>query len=71
VAIERVTGTLAGRSGGFVLMHSGTMTKDGQQLTVTVAPASGTGGFAALAGTMRIIIEGKKHSYEFDYSFRD
>jgi hypothetical protein len=71
VAIERVTGTLAGRSGSFVLMHSGTMTKDGQQLTVTVAPGSGTGGLAALAGTMRIIIEGKKHFYEFEYTLVD
>jgi hypothetical protein len=71
VAIERITGTLEGRSGSFVLMHSGTMTKEGQQLTVTVAPGSGTGGLAALSGSMRIIIEGKKHSYEFDYSLLD
>lgn len=71
VAIERVTGTLEGRSGSFVLMHSGAMTKDGQQLTVTVAPGSGTGGLAALVGTMRIIIEGKKHLYEFDYTLLD
>ncbi len=68
VAIERVTGALGGRSGSFVLMHSGTMTKDGQQLIVTVAPDSGTGELAAIAGTMRIIIEGKKHFYEFDYT---
>ena len=27
VAIERVTGTLHGRSGSFVLQHSGTMTR--------------------------------------------
>ena len=33
VAIERVTGTLHGRSGTFVLQHSGTMTRGVPQLT--------------------------------------
>ncbi len=68
VAVERVTGTLEGRSGSFVLMHSGTMTTEAQRLTVTVAPDSGTGGLAALAGTLQIIIKDKKHFYEFEYT---
>jgi hypothetical protein len=68
VAIERVTGTLDGRSGSFVLMHNGTMTREAQRLTVTVAPDSGTGGLAQLTGTLQIIIKDKKHFYEFDYT---
>ena len=36
VAIERVTGTLKGRSGTFVLQHSGTMTRGAPHLTITV-----------------------------------
>ncbi|MEJ7812059.1 MAG: DUF3224 domain-containing protein [Gemmatimonadaceae bacterium] len=68
VAIERVTGTLRGRSGSFVLMHQGTMTRDAQQLTVTVAPASGTGALVGLAGTMTITIVGKQHLYELEYT---
>jgi hypothetical protein len=68
VAIERVTGTLAGKSGSFVLMHSGTMTKEAQRLTVTVPPNSGTGELASLAGTLQIIIKDKKHFYEFEYT---
>jgi len=44
VAIERVTGTLQGRSGTFVLQHSGTMTRGKGELTVTVVPDSGSGG---------------------------
>src|SRR6476659_7820213 len=43
VAIERVTGTLDGREGTFVLQHSGTMTRGEPQLSVTVVPDSGTG----------------------------
>ena len=41
VAIELVTGKLNGRSGTFVLQHSGTMSGGSQELTVTVVPDSG------------------------------
>ncbi len=68
VAIERVSGTLNGRRGSFALMHNGTMTRDGQQLVVTVAPGSGTGELAGLAGTMAIEIVDKKHLYDFAYT---
>jgi len=67
VAIERVTGTLHGRTGSFVLQHSGTMNRGAPQLTVTVVPDSGTGQLVGLAGTMTIKIDAGKHSYEFDY----
>ena len=68
VAIERVTGTLHGRSGSFILQHSGTMTRGAPQLTVTVVPDSGTGELAGLAGKMTINIAEGKHFYEFDYT---
>jgi hypothetical protein len=69
VAIERVTGTLHGRRGSFVLQHSGTMTRGAAQLTVSVVPDSGTEELVGLAGTMAIIIAADgKHSYEFSYS---
>jgi len=68
VAMERVTGTLNGRSGTFVLQHSGTMTRGAQHMTITVVPDSGTGGLAGINGSMTIIIkEGGKHFYEFEY----
>ncbi|NJM84609.1 MAG: DUF3224 domain-containing protein [Tabrizicola sp.] len=38
VAMERVSGTLAGRKGSFVLQHSGTMTRGVPQLSITVVP---------------------------------
>jgi hypothetical protein len=68
VAIERVIGALHGRTGTFVLQHTGTMTRGAPQLTVTVVPDSGTGQLSSLAGTMTIQIADGKHSYEFDYT---
>lgn len=68
VAIERVTGSLGGKQGSFVLMHRGSMNKDGQELNIVVAPNSGTGELATIAGTFQIIIKDKKHFYEFDYT---
>jgi hypothetical protein len=69
VAIERVSGTLQGRSGTFVLQHSGTMTRGVPELSITVVPDSGTGQLAGLAGKMTIKIDAGKHFYEFDYTF--
>lgn len=68
VAIEKVTGTLHGRSGSFVLQHSGTMTQGAPQLTITVVPDSGTGQLAGIAGKMTINIAAGKHSYDFEYT---
>jgi hypothetical protein len=68
VAIERVSGTLGGRSGTFALQHSGTMTRGEPQLSITVVPDSGTGQLVGLAGTMLITIADGKHSYGFDYT---
>ena len=68
VAIEKVSGTLKGRSGSFVLQHAGSMTGGNFQLTVTVVPDSGAGQLAGIAGKMNIIIAGGKHSYEFEYT---
>ena len=69
VAIEKVTGTLNGRSGAFVLQHNATMTRGTPQMNIIVVPDSGTGELTGLAGKMNIIIAPDgKHSYEFDYT---
>lgn len=68
VAIERVSGTLHGRRGTFVLQHNGTMTRGAPQLTIAVVPDSGTDQLQGLAGKMVINIAGGKHSYEFEYT---
>ncbi len=67
VAMERVSGTLAGRPGTFVLQHSGTMTRGAPELTITVVPDSGTGQLVGLTGKMTIKIADGKHSYVFEY----
>jgi len=71
VAVERVTGVLHGRSGSFVLQHSGTMANGSQQLLISVVPDSGTGELEGLSGTMEIVIApGGAHSYELTYDLR-
>jgi hypothetical protein len=66
VAIERVTGTLGGRAGAFVLQHSATMNRGEPQMAISVVPDSGTGELEGLAGKMVIEIASGQHSYVFD-----
>ncbi len=67
VAIEMVTGTLAGRQGGFGLQHFATMDASGPKMQVIVVPGSGTGELKGISGTFTIRIEGKEHFYDFEY----
>ena len=71
VAIEKVSGRLKGRSGSFVLQHTGTMTQNAPQLTIVVVPDSGTGELTGLTGKMMINIADGKHSYDFEYTLPD
>ncbi|MDX2206464.1 MAG: DUF3224 domain-containing protein [Gemmatimonadales bacterium] len=68
VAIEKVEGVLNGKTGTFVLQHTGTMNRGSGSLVVTVVPNSGTGALTGLTGEFNIIIEGGRHSYEFKYT---
>ena len=68
VAVDQVTGTLDGRTGGFVLLHRGSMSDAGQSLSVEVAPGSGTGGLAGITGTFAIEIVSGVHRYDLAYT---
>jgi hypothetical protein len=68
VAIERVSGTLHGRSGTFLLQHHGLMTRGAGELSVTVVPDSGTEQLVGLAGHMTITITAGRHGYELEYT---
>ena len=68
VAIEVVTGTLAGKQGSFALQHSATMDRSGLKMTVIVVPGSGTGELKGIAGTFNIRVENGEHSYDFEYT---
>ena len=51
VGIERVSGTLAGRTGTFLLQDAGTVADNVVSGEWFVVPGSGTGGLAGLRGT--------------------
>jgi hypothetical protein len=68
VAIEKVSGTLKGRTGTFILQHNATMNRGVPQLTITVVPDSGTGQLTGITGNFKVIIAEGKHSYEFEYT---
>ena len=70
VAIERVTGTLHGKSGAFVLMHMGSRSPAGQELSITVVPGCSTGQLEGLDGKLTINIVDKVHHYEFAYEIK-
>jgi hypothetical protein len=71
VAMERVSGTLGGRTGTFALQHSGTMDRGAPMLSITVVPDSGTGELVGLAGSMTLDISDGKHAYDFAYTLPD
>jgi hypothetical protein len=68
VAMEQVSGTLHGKRGTFVLQHSSTLNRGAPTQSITVVPDSGTDQLVGLSGRMVVIIEGKAHSYDFEYS---
>ena len=69
VAIERVTGTLGGKKGGFTLQHSSTMQRGQPHQNIVVVPGSGTEQLAGLSGSLLVIIAADgAHSYDFEYS---
>ena len=71
VAIERVTGTLNGRSGSFVLQHGGIMDRGKPSLTVQIVPDSGTDALKDLRGTLEIEIADGQHRYRLCYTLQE
>ena len=68
VAIEMVTGTLAGKHGSFALQHNATMDLNGLKMSVIDVPGSGTGELKGIVGTFTIKIESGQHSYDLEYA---
>jgi uncharacterized protein DUF3224 len=71
VALEKVSGTVQGRSGAFALQHSGTMARGVPQLMVSIVPDSGSDELQGLAGTLTITQSDGKHFYDLEYTLRD
>jgi Protein of unknown function (DUF3224) len=68
VAIEVVTGTLAGKHGSFALQHFATMDASGPEMQVVIVPGSGTGELKGVEGTFTIRIEKGQHLYDLEYT---
>lgn len=69
VALEKVDGRLHGRSGTFLLQHSGSMDRGNMALAIQVVPDSADGDLLGLRGTMQIrIASDGAHRYEFTYT---
>lgn len=63
VAVEKITGTVNGKSGSFALQHTGTFDKLRVHGTCSVVPDSGTGELAGLSGNGSLSIEGHQERY--------
>ncbi|MDZ3822786.1 MAG: DUF3224 domain-containing protein [Pseudoxanthomonas sp.] len=70
-AIERVSGSLDGRVGSFVLAHFGIMDRGVPGLEARIVPDSGAGGLSGIRGRMEILAGGAGHRYRLVYSFPD
>ncbi len=71
VALERVDGTLAGRTGSFVLQHFGLAQESGNRLTIEIVPDSGSGELRSISGTMEIEADEHGHRYSLSYTLAD
>ena len=67
VAMEKVSGRLADKTGSFGLQHFGTMQAGNSRLILEVVPDSGTEELVGLSGTMQIRMEDGAHIYDFSY----
>ena len=71
VALEKVSGTLAGMPGSFILQHASQMVRGQPFQSIRVVPDSGTGELLGLDGEMRIDVRDGEHFYVFEYSFSE
>lgn len=67
VALERFTGKLDGRSGGFIMQHSGVMSPGSMEIQVVITPGTGSGELTGISGKLEIRREGKQHHYTLNY----
>jgi hypothetical protein len=71
VGIELVKGTVAGRSGSFVIQHVGTYDSGGARSNWSIAPGSGTGELTGLTGKGSYAATGESVPVSFSYDIAD
>jgi hypothetical protein len=68
VGHDRITGTLQGKSGGFVFQHSGLMGPEGVTNTGAIVPGSGSGELAGITGEGRMLADEEgNHTLTLEY----
>lgn len=69
VGMERVSGSLHGAGGGFIVQHSATSAGGSETQQLTIVPGSGTGELAGIAGSACIDIDTDSgHTLRLDYT---
>jgi len=66
---ERVTGTLAGREGSFVIQHGGIVDGTDQRPFGEIVPGSATGALTGLRGTVTFMHDEHGARVQIDYAF--
>ncbi|WP_236795897.1 DUF3224 domain-containing protein [Amycolatopsis sp. GM8] len=66
--LERITGSVDGRKGSFVIRHEVRYGSDGVHGTFTVVPGSATGELAGLSGSGTIAGASETMDYTFEYT---
>jgi hypothetical protein len=70
VGLERVCGTVNGKTGTFVLQHAGSFSEGKARSVWSVVPGVGTGELAALRGNGSYVAgHGEPAQVSFDYAF--
>lgn len=71
VGLERITGSVGGRSGSFVLERTGVFEGGQAKESYNVIPGSGTGELAGLTGTGTSSVgHGAEHPFALAYDFK-
>ncbi|QBD76608.1 DUF3224 domain-containing protein [Ktedonosporobacter rubrisoli] len=73
IALEKVTGSIAGRAGSFVFQQIGTFEHGRLKLNLTVVPGSGTDQLSGLRGQAKLESELHQEVYllPFEYTFEE
>jgi len=71
VAVERIAGSLEGRQGSFVMLHTGVTHGGDLSLDLAIVPNSGTEDLAGITGSMRIDDSDGRHAYTLEYRLAD
>ena len=67
VAVERIQGSLEGKRGSFVVIHTGIRTRGEPSLELNIVPDSGSGELKGISGAIEIQIVDGKHFYALEY----